>query len=346
MLAVLSVFLCAHAVALPVKDLYTAEILVPANDNAALGKNARQGMSQVLIRVSGATDVGQNPTIAAALDHPADYYYQYGFEATDETIGDGDQQIPARMLRIAFEPSAVARLLRQAGYPVWGSNRPAVLVWVAVSEGGARQILTDNDKSDVMRAVQQEARLRGLPLLFPLMDLEDSAAISTAQIWGMFLDQIDAASVRYNPDVVIAARIQVDSVGQWSGSWNYRIENHWQAMDDSSPTVTGLVNDMVDHLANDLAHRYAVDSSRGSMLVRVEAIKNLKDYAAASAYLQSLTPVVDLNVVEVQGDQVLFRLGTEGQPEQLEQIIGLDQDMVLVSPAIDNQPIQYRWIGK
>lgn len=344
-LFIMSVLFSAPAFAIPFKNLYTAEILVPADGSSGVNQNAKAGFLQVLVRVSGHADVDKNPTIAAALSHPADYYYQYGYEATDRTVAENGKQVPARILDISFEPSAIANLLRSAGFPVWGSNRPTVLVWVAVDDARGRRILTDNDKSVVLQNIEDEAQRRGLPLLFPLLDLQDKAAISTGQVWGLFLQQIDAASARYNPDVVLAARIQKDPYGQWNGSWAYRIDNNWQESGDSKFSSSALVDEMVDNLADQLAHRYAVGSSRSTMMLQVDGVDNLEDYAAVVKYLQSLTPVIDLNVVDVNGNHTLFRVSIDGQSGQLIQIINLDQSMLLLSPGGGKTPVQYRWVG-
>ena len=343
---ILTVLFCSPAMAVSVKDLYTAEVLVPSAGNAGLAQNAKAGLLQVLVRVSGSTDVEQNPTISAALANPADYYYQYGYDATDRTLTVDGHQVPARILKIAFEPSAIAKLLRDAGLPVWGSNRPTVLAWVAVSDASGRRILTDNDKNAELLSLEDEAKRRGLPLLFPLLDLEDTSTVSTAEVWGLFLDRIDAASARYNPDVVLAARIQQDASGQWTGTWSYRVDNKWQELSDSAFTSNDLIDAMVDKLADQLARRYAVGSSRGNMLLKVEGINNLEDYAAVTKYLQSLTPVVDLNVVDVNGNEALFRISSDGSSQQLIQIINLDHNLLLLSPGDANNPVQYRWVGK
>lgn len=350
-LIILTVLVGAPAMAVPVTDLYTAKILVPTDGHSSLAQNAKAGLLQVLVRVSGSTDVDQNPTIAAALSHPSDYYYQYGYDAAAATgppAADG-QPVPARVLKIAFEPNAIARLLHDSGFPVWGSNRPSVLVWIAVNDAEGRHILTADDQSSILPAVEADAKDRGLPLLFPLLDIQDTSAISTAQVWGLFVDQIDAASARYNPDVVLAARIQQDTGGQWTGSWSFRLSNQWQESSDSEATASELITNMINSLANQLAQRYAVGSSKGSLLLKVDGINNLADYAAITAYLQSLTPVVNLSVVDVNGSKILFRISSDGNSTQLMQIISLDQKMTPLSPgtgtSVGNNTLQYHWVG-
>ena len=105
--------------------------------------------------------------------------------------------------------------------------------------------------------------------------------------------------------------------------------------------------DMVDHLVDDLAARYALDSSRGSILVSVDGIDDLDDYAQVSQYLESLAPVLNSAVVAVSGRELRLRLVTEGQSQQLIEIIQLDDKMLLVSDGSlirGDGALHYRWL--
>jgi hypothetical protein len=132
----LAVFLpvqVAHAI--PVEDLYVTDVLVLDESSRQLRTGARAGLLQVLVRVSGTIDVEQSSLVRNSLRNPAAYYYQYSYESTDRVLVVNDEEVPAKLLRLHFEPSAIARLLRDANLPVWGSNRPAVLLWIAISDG-------------------------------------------------------------------------------------------------------------------------------------------------------------------------------------------------------------------
>ncbi len=330
--------------AVQVEDLYVGEVLVPASagDSRALRAGAQEALLQVLVRVSGSTGIEQEPRIASALRQPDSYYYQYGYDTTSRMIEiDGEEQ-PARVLRVSFEPSAVARLLRSAGLPVWGSNRPGTLVWVAFSDDSGRRLITESDEGDFAQALGLDAAARGLPILYPLLDIEDTRRLSTAEVWGLFSDRIGVASLRYNPDVILAGRVQQTPGGAVTGRWIYRIEDRWLSFEGTGATVEEVASAIVDRLTNELAERYAVGSTRTELYLRVEAVERLEDYAALSAYLESLTPVVDSSVVEVADDEVLFRLQTEGQVEQLREIIDLDEKLIFIS---GDDTLRYRWLS-
>ena len=108
-----------------------------------------------------------------------------------------------------------------------------------------------------------------------------------------------------------------------------------------------LVAEVINKLADALAARYAIDSSRGSLMVRVEAVDSLKHYASVTRYLESLAPVLDSSVLEVIGSEILFRLSTEGQSRQLMEIIRLDEKMALINRGQDasgKELLHYQWL--
>ena len=327
---------------MPVPNLYVADVYVTNESESQRLSGARAGLVQVLIRVSGTQAVTEDEKIRQALRNPSRYFYQYGYQTTDREFQVGDQVLQGRILRINFEPNAIAALLRESGFSVWGSNRPSVLLWVAVSDDKGRRLTTENDGSEVSTALADLARERGLPMLYPLMDLEDASALSVAEVWGAFLDRVDGASVRYNPDSILSGRVQRDSSEQWLGYWAYRIDGKWTRIQNQAASQRDLIADVVDRLADQLASRYAVGSARGVVNLRVEGIESAQAYAAVLSYLQSLAPVLDTYVARVEGTDVIFELSTEGQQQQLVEIIELDRKMALLNAS--NERLLYRWI--
>jgi hypothetical protein len=333
-------------------DLYVAEVLATGQSDRHVRTGARTGFRQVLVRVSGDTEVDRHPIVAKAIRSASDYYYQFSFDSTDKTLQDGDKEVAASKLSIHFEPSAVASLLREAGFPVWGSNRPGVLVWLAVDEGAGRELLREDLPGDFGASLVRDARRRGLPLQYPLLDLEDAARLDVRTVWGQFRARIAEASSRYEPECILTGRVYLGLDGEWVGNWSFEVDGKWYPEDGSFETVAlgvdDLVGDVVDQLADLLARRYAIDSSQGHIWVRVDGVDSLQDYAGLSSYLTSLTPVLDTFVTEVNGDEVAMRLSTEGKPRQLLELIELDEQMVLMPDNARGDgaanSLRFRWL--
>ena len=327
--------------ALQFDNLYVGEVLVTDESRTQLRSGARAGLLQVLIRVSGLLEVETSELVSDSLRNPAVYYYQYSYRTSDQTLLVGTREVPAKILTLHFEPSAIARLLRDADFPVWGSNRPSVMLWVAASDGQERRVLSEVDPDAIVSSLIGRASERGLPLLFPILDLEDAASISSAEIWGAFLDRIEEASERYNPDAILTARIQQESAGNWSGHWSWQIsDDQWQSSQTLASSAEELVYRLMDQLADDLAARFALDSSRARVDLLVEGVTNVVQYAALGRYLDQLPPVLNSKIIEIEGDAVRFELETEGQLKQLVEIIELDQRMAFLG----GDRFVYRWV--
>ncbi len=326
-----------------VDDLYVAKVLVADESPRQLSNGAKAGLLQVLVRVSGSLKVKESSLVRSSLRNPAAYYDQYSYETTDQTLRQGDSEVSAKILGLHFEPSAIARLLRDANLPIWGSNRPSVLVWVAVNEGQSRRILGEADPSEVVATLLDQARQRGLPVTFPILDIEDASQVSTAEVWGAFLERIDSASGRYNPDSVLTARIQSGPGDRWSGRWSYRVADAWESLESRGHSADEVVRSIVNQLADELASRFALGSSRARIRLKVENVKDVSQYAAVSQYLEALTPVVSSSIVALNSDVAEFELETEGQYQQLIEIIELDERLLLLGKDERNERLHYRW---
>ena len=326
-----------------VDDLYVAEVLVADEGPRQLTNGARAGLLQVLIRVSGSLKVEESSLVRSSLRNPEAYYYQYSYESTDQTLLLGKSEVKAKVLRLHFEPSAIARLLRDANLPIWGSNRPSVLLWVAVSQGQSRRILGEADSSELVAVLIDQAMQRGLPVTLPILDIEDASQVSTAEVWGAFLERIDGASDRYNPDSVFTARIQSELRGRWSGRWSYRVADAWESLESTGYSADELARSMINKLADELAGRFALGSSRSKVRLKIEGVKGVSQYAAVSRYLEELTPVLSSSIVALNSDVAEFELETEGQYLQLIEIIKLDERLLLLSKDESNESLRYRW---
>jgi len=199
----------------------------------------------------------------------------------------------------------------------------------------------------LVQALGESAWQRGVPVIYPLFDLEDAGAVSTAEVWGGFMNRIEQASRRYDPDTLLTGRVYRGVDGEWSGRWSFFLDGDWQRIDNIALNQRDLVNDVVNQLADMLSRRFAIDSSRSSVWLSVDQIDSVTDYANISRYLESLTPVLDAFVIHAEGNRLMFRLSTEGQSQQLIEIIELDERMLLTGPprgSSEADPLYYRWL--
>ena len=340
--------------AVTLENLYQAEVLSESQSDAQRRIDASEGLSQVLMRVSGRSDILQNPVIVAALKTPEQYYSEFSY-ARVEAVNDAavalpqpgldplPAETPRQVMRIRFAPSLIAKILREADLPVWGSNRPSVLSWMAIDDESGRQVLGEANPSLFAKTLNQAARARGVPLLLPLWDLEDSRGVSSSEIWGRFLGRIEAASKRYSPDKILVFRAESEFSNQWRGDWSLGEGGQWRSGTVYGESQAQLATALVGVLASVLSEQYAVTSTRSEVRLTVEGITEIQDYAEVSRYLEGLTQVMSVQPVRILTDMVEFKLRSEGEVQQIIDVIALDRKLSLLRLDESSSTLWYRW---
>ena len=340
--------------AVTLENLYQAEVLSDSQSDAQRRIDASEGLSQVLTRVSGRSDILQNPVIVAALKTPEQYYSEFSYarvEAGNDEAAALPQpgldplpaETPRQVMRIRFAPSLIAKILREADLPVWGSNRPSVLSWMAIDDESGRQVLGEENPSLFAKTLNQAARARGVPLLLPLWDLEDSRGVSSSEIWGRFLGRIEAASKRYSPDKILVFRAESEFSNQWRGDWSLGEGGQWRSGTVYGESQAQLATALVGVLASVLSEQYAVTSTRSEVRLTVEGITEIQDYAEVSRYLEGLTQVMSVQPVRILTDMVEFKLRSEGEVQQIIDVIALDRKLTLLRLDESSSTLWYRW---
>jgi hypothetical protein len=340
--------------AVTLENLYQAEVLSDSQSDAQRRIDASEGLSQVLTRVSGRSDILQNPVIVAALKTPEQYYSEFSYarvEAGNDEAAALPQpgldplpaETPRQIMRIRFAPSLIAKILREADLPVWGSNRPSVLSWMAIDDESGRQVLGEANPSLFAKTLNQAARARGVPLLLPLWDLEDSRGVSSSEIWGRFLGRIEAASKRYSPDKILVFRAESEFSNQWRGDWSLGEGGQWRSGTVYGESQAQLATALVGVLASVLSEQYAVTSTRSEVRLTVEGITEIQDYAEVSRYLEGLTQVMSVQPVRILTDMVEFKLRSEGEVQQIIDVIALDRKLTLLRLDESSSTLWYRW---
>ena len=113
---------------------------------------------------------------------------------------------------------------------IWGQERPSVLVWLAHEANDNRRLVGFEERPDFISMLDKTASSRGISLLFPLLDLEDSSQMSVSDVWGGFKEPIFNASNRYQSDVILTGRLIQTLPTLWETQWTAFMndqEMHW-----------------------------------------------------------------------------------------------------------------------
>ncbi len=300
-----------------VVDLYSADILVASQSASERRRAAREGLEQLMVRVSGDPEAIEHSVVQEALSRAEDFIQEFNYVSTSETIEVEDEERPASRLVMKFSPPELERLLRSANLSLWPANRPAVLVWMVGRDDGELERISGSQQRDWLR---DRARARGLPLVMPLEDLEDRLALSARELWELEEDVIRKASQRYEAEAILVGRYSETSGGQWRSDWQLYHSQGNPTFYLRAESVEALMGEAVDETANHFAELYAIvprEEGPDAVLIEVGGIDEFGDYKAVERYLEGLALVRRAELVSLRPGVLTLRLVTEGEQARL-----------------------------
>ena len=331
-----------------VPGLYKAEVPIESQSGSMEKEAMGQALEDVLVKVTGETRSLANSALKKAVSQPDQYVKGYSYRRDN---------INARQLylQVTFVTEAVNRLLREAGLAIWGGNRPTTLLLLAIDQGRGRTIQRDNSSNPLVHRLEQRFNARSLPLVFPLMDFEDSQTFSPVDVWGFFTDKLTPASDRYGAGAILAGRLSENN-----GIYNGRLALVFRGQRQEESEVTGLTVDQLSLVAADLvgstlSSHYAVASldSQESTRLLIEQVKSAKAYSDLLSYLEKLTAVRSVKVRRVAGTTIELELSIDGHSGQLADTIALGRRLQRLKNAkaeplagTAQGELHYRWIQR
>ncbi len=309
-----------------IPGLYETEISVSTQDVDERRAALTAGMRQVLLRVSGRSIVLTITAIEEALTRPTRYVERYRYRNRE-----GAEGAQEKVLWVRFDEKAINKLLRDNRMPVWGRTRPAVLVWMVVDDRQSRILLGNNVSHPAKAFISDQARLRGIPLRWPMLDLSDRASITTSDVWGSFEDTIIKASRRYQTEAILVGRVYKAYGGSWNVRWTLYDHGHREDWNARAETLVETLIPGVDRMAGILAQRFAQvesDEQNKAVLVRVYGVNTLAAYNKTLKYLSRLAVVTDIQPHTVFPDNVIFRLNSRNGRLAVSQAIALGHTLV------------------
>ena len=317
--------LAVPAFSITVDGLYTAQVPIKDQSSTQVLGAKKLGLAQVIVKVTGQTKSLNYPGIRAALKNAETYLQRFSFSTTQ--LVDGQ---PQAMMELAFDRLQVDQLMRDSGMPIWGTDRAAVLVWLVEDKQGLRQIVNDNGHPMVAQIMAQ-ADQRGMPLLWPLLDLEDQVSINAGALWGLFRETIKQASSRYQADAVLVGRMFQDSQQLWRVEWNFWLDEVEQTWSSQGANVASLVDPLQDRLASSLVAKFALtpsaqspsDDASQSAILRIDQVTQIDDYVDILAMLNTIAGIQKVQLHSANGSTLEFRIFVQSQLAQVKSIVDL-----------------------
>ncbi len=316
-------FLLPGAVIANPLNLYQAEVPIASEETDQRKVGFRDALEQVLVKVTGNRGIASRSSLQEALNNAAPYVQQFSYRVLPSEAQD---EAPQRLLKVVFDKGLIDRLLREKRIPLWSSNRPLMLIWVGLETKGGRRLF-DPERDRVARSeVESAGAERGLPIVFPLMDLEDRTQLQVADLWGEFESNIRMASRRYNPDLVATLRLSELDPTRWRGRWNLYEKGDVHSWEGSADTRQGVVAEGVNRLADMLAAKYApvsTDEQLSKIRLQVDGVDNLRLYAEVTRHLESVGDIDGVETVSFEADRVTYDLLGGGSAAALGQALAV-----------------------
>lgn len=213
-------FIAQSVAAIEVDGLFTAEVSTPSQSREDRNKALREALLIVIDRLTIGDEFAQNPAVQSALDNAAVYVDQYQYAHLSDDLNKNSQ----RLMRIIFLKKMVMELMQASGLPVWSEERDQVLVWVVIEQQGVLSILDSDQNPGIESALQEAAKSTGIPVLLPLMDLEEKQVITVKDLLASKSDKVLATSARYDVATLLTAKL-IKRRSCWRSEWALHFNN-------------------------------------------------------------------------------------------------------------------------
>lgn len=254
-----------------------------------------------------------------------------------------------RFINVVFSAALINELLLEAEIPVWGSNRPSVLVWMALQdEAGERSLLNSETNPEIVDLIREFADERGLPIIFPVLDFEDRRNVTEDTIWSLDEAIVRQASERYGADSIMSGRLHFTAGGDLVGVWQFMFQDQVLKFDAVDQELKSYLNAPLDKITTQLASYFAIvpeTSDFEIVQLRVDGVGTLQAYSSLVAYVNGLGLVESVTTMALDGERLDLNLSLLGDPNQLAELIALDRDLLPIqSVSLENDSrLHYRW---
>ncbi|MDD9196245.1 DUF2066 domain-containing protein [Aliivibrio sp. S3MY1] len=291
-------------------DLYHTEVQLTGSEKAeSLAK--KEGLVNVLVKVSGQQTIADNEVIKKALTQSDRYVTQMSFVDYDNA---------PRAIKLGYNSKMVLSLLTQTETSIWETPRKSVLVWIVNEYNYQRSIIWEQSNNSLITRIKDAANERGLPVMFPVGDFDDVTSIEIPDLWGNFKKPIADASERYNPQAILVVKVRGNR-----STWTLFDSTPQNLVKTSKKSIEGQVSgsvqlaDMINEVSDYFAKTYtkklgAVASELET--VSIEGIHTARSFFTIEKQLKQMNSVASVQINTIQGDKVTYALSLLGDYQQ------------------------------
>ena len=304
-----------------VPGLFEAEVIVKSQSTEDRNNAIQEALAIVLGKIMAGENILENTAVKIALTNAAHYTTQYQYSLIPSEA-DGSSN---RIMRVQFDQNAVFEIMRSSNLGLWSEERDDVLVWLVINESGKKQIFNEELMPDIAHAVSKAAKQKGLPIIFPLMDLAERQKISVNDILSAYSDRLNEVSERYGTSSMLIGRVDKKKKC-WTSEWAFYFNNGVKQWANPCTNLNQAMLSGMQGAYDKLSKYYAVKSEileLGTVILKVSGIKGMTDMSKVTNYLNLLPMVESVNWLKVKSGVNYYKIKTNGSRRSFENAVGL-----------------------
>ncbi|GGO87591.1 hypothetical protein GCM10011348_41140 [Marinobacterium nitratireducens] len=329
-----------QARALTVVGLHSAELEVAQLETEPTPQQTLDGLAQVLVKLSGRRDVASSEGYRGILEQAPMLLSQYRFRPKEN----------GALLELKYDAPALDRLLSEAGIRGPGTQRPAVLLWLAVDDSGRLDYAPPDHPA--LLALERRARQRGLPLQQPLLDLQDQVALPPQALRELSDAAVREASARYRPDAILMGWVFAEG-GVWHSRFNLLAQGESRTLapdGDLAAQMAEAADSAADLLLLGGAPRQAFSYRPRGLVLDIEGVDSQSAYLQLISLLRGTEGVSAVFPERFSQGRLQLRVQLETSVARLQQTLELEPRLQEIPQFGSAQPgdtglLQYRWSG-
>lgn len=307
-----------------VENLTLARVPVLDRSDIEFARGTAKALEAVLVKLTGDSRVPRTSEGRAVLAKAKRLVQQFGYEKAPRALGADDELL----LRVEFDAQALSEEMLGQGLVLWGKERPETVIYVTIRNENGSNVLSQaslgaqTPEAEILSIIERQAARRGIPVRFP--DLSAAALVDNAT-------DIDPSLLIGAADGLAIANFEKSPSGIWDSRWSIQISGEQQSFSNEGDMVTLLAEEATDSLADLIGRRFANPNVLGhleSIQLKISGIRDGRDFARVTQYLNSLDSVRDLFIQSTQGSEMIVRASIQGGYQGLGQSLSFGNVLV------------------
>lgn len=281
-------------------DIYQARVPISDRTNSARQAAYREGLSQILIKLSGYSGTPNFKGLEAELSSAEQYLLEFSIEPISEPADDGVAAQEGEALWMRFNQNYIDELVRRWEIPIWPSSRPEVGFAMQVVMGSENILLSESNYPAAAALLKQNALRRGvhLRMLSPqeggqLLAQGQTAVDSDYDYWGL----VELRRDRFGDSL---ATLKIETA-------NGPLLTYEASHASIERSIAEVFDQFVDEISLQSSF-VAVAASGNQVTLELSGIDSFDAYRRVLSSLESLEMVEEATVLQLDLDRVQVRV--------------------------------------